>query len=152
MSFRGWYRTRLKIVNSLGVFLAGIELLVLADVDSLALLGQKRDRGKTNPPFWLSSWFLLSAGPSSSLSNNFFIYSLVSNRLCRQCCLVYKFGLSKSRIRDNKKQFLERQQAKETNFCKLTCHLPSSRTCKNILEKHSVLRLLFEILQLLRET
>ena len=133
MSFRGWYRTRLKIVNSLGVFLAGIELLVLAGVDSLALLGQKRDRGKTDPPFWLSSWFLLSAGPSSSLSNNFFIYSLVSNRLCRQCCLVYKclnifLVLVKAGSEIIKSSFLNGSKRRKQTFVKLRAiFLPHER-------------------------
>ena len=54
----------------------------LAGVDSLVLVGRKRDRGKTR-----SSSVLLSARASSQLSNSFFICSL-------EVCSLPFLGLS----------------------------------------------------------
>ena len=65
---------RLKIFDSYGFF-ARTEL-ALAGVDSLVLLGRKRDRGKTRLSYVVVQTFLLSARPNSPLSNSFFICSL----------------------------------------------------------------------------
>ena len=57
-----------------GFSVAKTELLALAGLDSLVLVGQKRGKARSSSLFVRE--FLLSARPSSPLSNSFFICSL----------------------------------------------------------------------------
>ena len=104
-------------------FFARTELLALAGVDYLVLVGRRRDRGETRSSFVAVRDFCsLPARPGSPLSNTSpsVHWKLVSYRflalVLQQCCpfseVVCKcsnalFCLSKSGIRDNGKWFVE---------------------------------------------
>ena len=147
-------------------------LTFITGVDSLILVGRKRDRGKTRLSFVVVRDFCSLTvrahrcrRVSSSVHWRFVSYRFLA-LVCPQCSpffwgllqmLQCFICLSKSGVRDNGKQFVERQRAKETinsdsqmdyvdELCKLTvCHLYSLQTCKTSLEKHSVLLLTFRL-------
>ena len=146
---------------------------MLAEVDSLELVGRKRDRGKTRSSVLcivLRNFCYLPdrAHRCRTVSSSAHHWKVVSYRflaLVRRQCHPFFWGLlqmlwcftclSECGVRDNRKGFVERQQAKEglmaaprwislMNFCNLTvCYLSPLQTCKTFSEKHSVLLLTF---------
>ena len=156
----------MKILNSsVDGFFARTELLALAGVESLVLVGQKRDWGKTRSSSVVLRQFCslaVRAHPGCRTVSSYVHWKLVSDRMrsIRPAMLpVFLRFFSKcsnvlfasvkagSEIMENGLLSGSERRKRSTaalrwislmNFCKLTVnHLYSSQTCKNSSEKHS---------------
>ena len=177
-----WWRVKIRAdfgsaqnIQLLHGFFARTELVALAGVDSLVLVGRKRDRGKTRTSSVVVQDFCslpvrahLCRTCSSSVH-----WKLVSYRflaLVRWQCCPFFWGLfqklrsevfSKSSVKAGpeltengllsgskrrKRSMAALRRISLANFCKMTvCHLSSSQTCKISSEKYPVLLLTFSL-------